>query len=274
MADEAAAWQPDPGLLAGRTALIAGGAQGIGEATTRLLAAAGAAVAVADYDGERAEAVTGNIAASGGTGVPLVVDLRDRDACAAVVDRAVDALGTIDILANVAGGMSKHAEWKPLIEWDDDAWDAIVHLNLRYVFWLCRAVIPRMQERGTGAIVNVASIAGVFGAPDQSAYGAAKAGLINLTKTLALECGPSGIRVNAVSPGVTLTEAALAAMPEDTRAPLVASTPLRRLTRPVDIAKAVLFFCSPMAESVSGQMLLVDGGISASFPYATLHGPR
>src|SRR5262249_27637801 len=154
--------------------------------------------------GERAEAVTGDIAASGGTAVPLVVDLRDRDACAAAVDRAIDALGTIDILANVAGGMSKHAEWKPLVEWDDDAWDAIVHLNLRYVFWLCRAVIPRMQERGTGAIVNVTSIAGVFGAPDQSAYGAAKAGLINLTKTLALECGPSGIRVNAVSPGVTL----------------------------------------------------------------------
>ncbi len=124
-----------------------------------------------------------------------------------------------------------------------------------------------MKAAGGGAVVNVASIAGAFGSPNQSAYGAAKAGLISLTKTLALECGPAGIRVNAVSPGVTLTKEAQAAMPEASRASFTNMTPLRKLGTPEDIARAILYFASPMSQHVSGQMLFVDGGISASFPY-------
>lgn len=260
-------WLPDGGLLKGQVALVAGGGGGIGEAVTRILAAAGATVAVVDNDGDRAEVVAGEVVSSGGSALALVADLRDQDACAGAVERAAGELGGIDILANVAGGMHRHAQWRPLREWTNEAWDTIVHINLGYVFWMCRAAIPVIEARGGGAIVSVGSIAGVYGSPGQAPYGAAKAGLIHLTKTLAAECGPSGIRVNAVSPGVTMTAAAQATLGEEARAPLVGVTPMGRLGRPEDIARAVLFFASPMAEHVTGQMLLVEGGVSATFPY-------
>ena len=267
MTDEWSGWRPGDEFLQGKVAVIAGGAGGIGEATTRVLAAAGAAVVVIDNEREHAEGVSRSVASSGGTALPLVADLRDEAACSDAIDRARAEQGAIDILANVAGGMHAHAEWRPLRQWTNEAWDAIVHLNLGYVFWMCRAAIPVMEAGGGGAIVNVTSIAGSFGSPNQSAYGAAKAGLIQLTKTLALECGPSGIRVNAVSPGVTLTPAAMETMPEQARTTLSRVTPMQRLGRPEDIARAVLFFASPMAEHVTGQMLPVDGGVSVTFPY-------
>jgi 3-oxoacyl-[acyl-carrier protein] reductase len=267
MSEEWNGWLPDGQLLEGQVAVIAGGGGGIGEATTRILAAAGAVVVVVDNDREGAEGTAARVVASGGTALPLVADLRQEDACAAVIQQAVAEMGGIDILANVAGGMSRHAPWRPLRDWPTETWDAIVHLNLRYVFWLCRAAIPAMEARGAGTIVNVTSIAGVFGSPNQSAYGAAKAGLISLTKTLALECGRYGIRVNAVSPGVTLTAAAIATMPEENRTALTGTTPLRQLGRPEDIARTILFFASPISQHVTGQMLLVDGGASVTFPY-------
>ena len=198
-------WTPDPGLLAGQVALIAGGAGGIGDATSRVLAAAGASVVIADRELEAGERLAAELAEAGGSARAIEVDLMDEAACAAMVDRAVTAFGGIDILANVAGGLRKHAPWAHLAEWTTENWDAIFDLNLRYVFWVCRAAIPVLQARGGGAIVNITSINGTTGNPNQSAYGAAKAGLINLTQTLAGECGPLGIRVNAVSPGMTLT---------------------------------------------------------------------
>jgi NAD(P)-dependent dehydrogenase (short-subunit alcohol dehydrogenase family) len=265
--DDWSGWLPDHGLLRGQVGLVAGGGGGIGEATSRILAAAGATVAVVDYDHDGAERVARRIVSSGGKALPLVADLREEKECAGAVERVVSELGGIDVLTNVAGGMSRHAPWRPFHEWPTDTWDAIVHLNLRYVFWMCRAAIPAMEQRGGGAIVNVASIAGAFGSPNQSAYGAAKAGLINLTKTLALEYGPVGIRVNAVSPGVTLTREARAAMDVAARTSYSDMTPLRELGEPEDIARAILYFASPMAHHVTGQMLLVDGGIGVNFPY-------
>jgi NAD(P)-dependent dehydrogenase (short-subunit alcohol dehydrogenase family) len=267
MSEEWHGWLPDGQLLKGQVAVIAGGGGGIGAATTRILAAAGAAVVVIDNDREGAEGTAGQVVSSGGTARPLVADLRQEEDCVAAIDQAGAEMGGIDILANVAGGMSRHAPWRPVRDWPTETWDAIVQLNLRYVFWLCRAAIPIMERRGGGTIVNVTSIAGVFGSPNQSAYGAAKAGLISLTKTLALECGRLGIRVNAVAPGVTLTEVARATMPEETQAALVGTTPLQQLGRPEDIARAILFFASPISQHVTGQMLLVDGGISVTFPY-------
>jgi NAD(P)-dependent dehydrogenase (short-subunit alcohol dehydrogenase family) len=271
MVDGWSGWMPEPTLLKDRAAVVAGGGAGIGAATTRILAGAGATVAVVDNDRERADEITAEVAASGGSAVTVEADLRDEGSCGEAVGRAVAELGGIDILANVAGGMHKHAQWQRMREWTTEAWDNIVHLNLRYVFWSCRAALPAMEARGGGTIVNVTSIAGLFGAPDQSAYGAAKAGLINLTKTLAVECGPSGIRVNAVSPGVTLTPAAQAAMPDDRRQRLSAITPLGELARPEDIARAIFFFASPLSERITGQMLVVDGGVGVNFPYPSLH---
>jgi NAD(P)-dependent dehydrogenase (short-subunit alcohol dehydrogenase family) len=263
-------WLPDGGLLEGKVALVAGGAGGIGEATSRIMAAAGASVAVLDRDAEQAAAVTKTISESGGTALPITGDLHDEASCQAAIERVVGELGGIDVLANVAGGMSAHAPWRPITEWPTDTWDHISHLNQRYVFWMCRGAIPVMAARGGGAIVNVTSIAGSFGSPGQSAYGAAKAGLIQFTKTLAIECGPAGIRANAVSPGVTMTATAEATITDETRATLLGSTPLRRLCRPEDIARTVLVFASPMTEGVTGQMVGVDGGVSINFPYPSL----
>jgi NAD(P)-dependent dehydrogenase (short-subunit alcohol dehydrogenase family) len=259
-------WHPDVSLLADRVALIAGGGRGIGEATTRILAAAGARVAVIDLERDRADGVARSIEEAGGRAMPIVADLREEDACADAIERTASEFGGIDVLANVAGGMVQYAEWRHMKLWTTADWDAIVHLNLRYVFWMCRGVIPVMEARGGGSIVSVTSISGVFGAPNHSAYGAAKAGLIHLTKTLALECGRSGIRVNAVSPGAIATPATQTTMSDERFRTLAETTPLQRPGRPEDIARAVLFLASPMAEYVTGQMLLVDGGVSAKFP--------
>jgi NAD(P)-dependent dehydrogenase (short-subunit alcohol dehydrogenase family) len=259
-------WHPGVPLLADQVALIAGGGRGIGEATSRILAAAGASVAVLDNERERAESVARAISEGGAQALPIVADVRDEDACAGAVERTRSEFGGVDVLANVAGGMVQYAEWRHLRHWTTADWDAIVHLNLRYVFWLSRAVIPIMEARGRGSIVSVTSISGVFGSPNHSAYGAAKAGLIQLTKTLAVECGRSGIRANAVSPGAIATPATEATMTEERRRTLSETTPLQRPGRPEDIARAVLFLASPMAEYVTGQMLLVDGGVSAKFP--------
>jgi 3-oxoacyl-[acyl-carrier protein] reductase len=258
-------WAPDVPLLTGQVAMVAGGGRGIGEATTRILAAAGASVAVVDNEAERAEAVAGSLTADGADAIPVVADLRDEAACQGAIDAAVDAFGGLDVLANVAGG-TQQTEWRHLKHWSTEEWDAVVHLNLRYVFWLCRGAIPHLEARGGGSIVSVASISGVFGAPNHAAYGAAKAGLIQLTKTLAVECGRSGIRVNAVSPGAIATPATTATMSAERQATLSETTPLQRPGRPEDIARAILFLASPMAAYVTGQMILVDGGVSAKFP--------
>lgn len=265
-------WLPEGGLLKDRVALVAGGAGGIGEAVTRILAAAGATVAVADFDAGRAKEVSASITAAGGSAAPVQTDLRDEESTVAAVAQAAEAHGGIDILANIAGGMHAHAPWAPVRDWTTEHWDAIVALNLRYVFWTCRAVIPLMEARGGGTIVNVGSVAALSAAPGQSAYGAAKAAVLQLTKTLAVECGPAGIRANAVSPGITLTPPARVAMASETGDAYRAATPTRQLSVPEDLARAVLYFASPMSANVTGQDLTVDGGIGVNFPYAGLGG--
>jgi NAD(P)-dependent dehydrogenase (short-subunit alcohol dehydrogenase family) len=264
-------WQPGGALLEGEVALIAGGGMGIGEASALILAAGGAAVGVMDNDAERADAVVKRITDRGGRAVPVVGDLTNEDDCREAVSRTVQELGGVDILVNVAGGMRGSVKWQPMREWTTDTWDEIVHLNLRYVFWMSRAAIPVMEARGGGSIVSVTSISGVFGAPNHAAYGAAKAGLIQLTKTLALECGRLGIRVNAVSPGAVRTPARTVIRSAEEVAAIDAMvsrvTPLGRIATPEDVGRAILYFASPISDYVTGQMLLVDGGVSAKFPF-------
>jgi 3-oxoacyl-[acyl-carrier protein] reductase len=257
-----------PGLLAGRAAIVAGGGGGgIGAAVSRALASAGAKVAVVDIDPAAARKVCDQVSARGGQALPVVADVREAASATAIVSATRQAFGRIDVLVNVAGGMTAHAEFRPLVDWSEADWDRIVSLNLRYVFLLARAVIPVMIEQGQGgSIVNVTSISGVFGSPNHSAYGAAKAGLIHLTRTLCVEYGRQGIRANAVSPGAIETPATDKALAGAQRSHVSAVTPLGRAGAPGDIARAVLFFASPLASYVSGQMLLVDGGASAIFP--------
>lgn len=256
------------GLLDGKVAIVAGGGGGgIGAQTSRVLAAAGAAVAVVDIEAERAEQLREEIEARGGRARAITADVREQSGVAAITEATLAAFGRIDVLANVAGGMQQHAKWQPLAHWDEEAWEKILAINLRYVFLLSRAVIPVMIEQGSGgAIVNITSISGVFGAPNHAPYGVAKAGLIHLTKSMCLEYGRYGIRCNAVSPGVIATAAIAGAVSDEENAEMWRSIPLERAGTPDDIAQAVLFFASELSAYVSGQMLLVDGGVSSRFP--------
>jgi 3-oxoacyl-[acyl-carrier protein] reductase len=256
-----------PKLLDGKTALVVGGGRGIGRAVSLTLGGSGADVALVDLEGDRAEAVANELRAAGATAVPLTADIRDADQVRRVVRAAVDELGGIDVLVTVVGGQNAFAAWQPTHQWSDEEWDLVVGVNLRYVFLVAREVIGVMLEQGRGgAIVNIGSVSGMAGAPNHSAYGAAKAGVIHLAKSLALEYGRYGIRVNVVSPGVVRTPATEGALTPEQDAAMAEKIPLVRPGAPQDIADAVLFFASPLAAYVTGQVIAVDGGVSARFP--------
>jgi 3-oxoacyl-[acyl-carrier protein] reductase len=255
------------GLLAGKRALVVGGGRGIGRAISVTLGQAGAAVAVVDVEPDRAEGVASEIAHAGGLAVSLPADIRRTDEVERVVQEARAQLGGIDVLATVVGGQNAFAAWQPMHQWSDEEWDLVVGINLRYVFLVTRAVIKVMLEQGRGgSIVSVGSVSGMAGAPNHAAYGAAKAGVIHLAKSLALEYGRYGIRMNVVSPGVVRTPATAGALSPEQDESMAEKIPLGRTGVPEDIAKAVLFFASPLADYVSGQVLAVDGGVTARFP--------
>ncbi|MEE9286401.1 MAG: SDR family NAD(P)-dependent oxidoreductase [Dehalococcoidia bacterium] len=247
--------------LEGKVAIVAGGGRGMGEATSLALGEAGAQVVVVDYNQVRATQVANQVTGNGGAAIALRADLRQIGDVEAMVREALEQFGAIDVLVNVAGGMARHP-WVETIEWTDEAWDGVIDLNLRYLFLTCRAVIRSMVERNRpGAIVNIASISGMDASPDHVAYGAGKAGIIQLTKTLAWEYGPRGIRVNAVSPGTVKTPLIAATITPEREAGI----PLRRGAEPEEIASAILFLVSDLASYVTGQNLVVDGGVKLRF---------
>jgi 3-oxoacyl-[acyl-carrier protein] reductase len=255
-------WSPD--LLAGQGAVVAGGGRGIGAAVARTLAGAGASVCVVDIEPDRAASVADDIMRAGGRATATQAELRDSEQVESAIAGAVRDFGGVRVLVNVAGGMHAYAPWKRLADWDEATWDEIVDRNLRYVFLTTRAMVRQLLTAGTGgSVVNIASISGETSAPNHTAYGAAKAGLANLTRTLAVEYGSDEIRFNAVAPGSVATPAVA------DRVSGVGSAPLQRWATPEDIANAVVFLASPLASYVTGQILLVDGGASAKFPMTT-----
>ncbi len=260
-------WSPD--LLAGQGAVVAGGGRGIGAAVARTLAGAGASVCVIDVELDRAEQVAGDIRGAGGRAIAVQAELRDPGQVEGAIAAAVREFDGLHVLANVAGGMHAYAPWRRLADWDEETWDEIMDRNLRYVFLTTRAMIRQLLEGGAGgSVVNIASISGETSAPNHTAYGAAKAGLSNLTRTLAVEYGPDQIRFNAVAPGSVATPAVA------DRVRGVGSAPLGRWATPQDIANAVVFLASPLASYVTGQTLLVDGGASAKFPMTAPSAPE
>ncbi len=245
------------GLLDGQRALVTGGGSGIGAATCRRMVAEGAAVAVVDLDGDAATDVADEIG-----GIAYAVDVTDYAALDAAVGDAAARLGGLTTLFNNAGG----SNMARLHEWDLDEWNKIVGLNLTGVFHGFRAGIPHLLEAGGGAIVSTASISGTRPAAGEAPYAAAKAAVAALTASAALELGPT-IRVNAVSPGMIhtgLTDVLLTGF-EWTVPHMVAKTPLGRIGAPEDVADVVVFLCSDLARFVTGQNLVIDGGM-------TLHG--
>jgi len=241
--------------LAGRCALVTGAASGIGKAAALALAREGARVAAADIDAAGARTVAEAIAAAGGAVLALACDVRREQDIADAVAAAVAWAGALHVMVNNAGIAPPLT---PIAECDADAWDKVIAVNLRGVFLGTKhAAQAMLRHRAGGSIVNVASAMGLGPSPRLGAYGAAKAGVIQLTQTAALELGPAGIRVNAVCPGWTETPI----LGKLDRAPLAAGVPLRRLGTPEEIADAIVYLASDRAAYVTGSVFRIDGGL-------------
>jgi len=239
--------------LEGRVAFVAGVGSGIGSACVRALSAAGARVACFDIDAAAAAKAGGDLVVTG--------DARNVDAVRDAVTMTLTELGPIDVAVDVIG----EARWGRTVDLDDTAWDESFDMVLRHFFNLARAVAPIMSGRG-GSIVTIASVSGLRSAPLHGPYGAAKAGLMALVRTLAIELARDNVRVNAVAPGAVLTPRVEGIMSEERRAESAAQIPLGRYATPDDIAHAVAFLASDLASYVTGHTLTVDGGATAQFP--------
>jgi 3-oxoacyl-[acyl-carrier protein] reductase len=234
--------------LEGRSALVTGASKGIGRAIAEELARAGASVVVGYRSGrEEAEALAKEI---GGRAIEADVS------SAAEAARLVEEAGDLDILVNNAG-LTRDGL---LVRMPDDDWRTVIETNLSSVFYTCRAVCRPMMRKRAGAIVNVSSIVGVHGNWGQTNYAASKAGIIGFTKSLARELGSRGIRANVVAPGYVRTQLT-GVLPEEATEAMLRNTPLGRLGEPKDVAGAVRFLCSDEASFITGDVILVDGGL-------------
>ena len=239
--------------LTGKTAFVTGSTRGIGHAIARALHAAGAKVAVVGRDRARAEAVAAEL---GDRAAGVACDVAQADQVEAAIAAAERALGPIDILVNNAGLTRDNI----LLRLTDADWNAVLDANLKGAFHTTRAVIKGMMKRRAGRIVNITSIVGLTGNKGQANYAASKAGLIGFTKSVAKEYASRGVLANCVAPGFIETDMT-AALPDEARATLLQDIALGRLGRPEDVAGAVLFLASDLAGYVTGQVLVVDGGM-------------
>lgn len=251
--------------FSGKTALIAGGTSGIGLAAAEQFVQQGAAVVVAGRSFDNGEAAVGSLVELGGKAMFVRTDVRDEAQVKNLVDQTLSAFGRLDIVVNSAGVMNRI----PLTELEQPDWDLVLDTNLRGVYLVCKHALPPMIQQGRGAVVNVASYLGAFGARETSpAYGASKAGVVALTRSLALQAGPGGVRVNAVCPAFVVTplnEHIIRSAPDPVakEREIARPYPLGRLGRPKDIAAAILFLASDEAAWITGASLLVDGGLTA-----------
>jgi NAD(P)-dependent dehydrogenase (short-subunit alcohol dehydrogenase family) len=243
--------------LAGKVALVTGGASGIGRATALRMATEGARLLVADRDGEGAARTAGTIAQAGGEARSVACDVTAEAEVEAMVGAALDAWGRLDVAFNNAGVAP--AEALPLAEIPPEEWARVLGVNLTGVFLCLRHEIPAMIASGGGAIVNTASIAGRIAVPKAGAYVAAKHGVIGLTRVAALDHAADGVRVNAVCPGYVETPLAARGI-ERRREAILARVPLGRIGTVEEIADAVTWLCTEEARFVTGEALAVDGG--------------
>lgn len=251
--------------LEGKTALITGAASGIGEATSLRFAEEGAHVIVTDIDSDGGPELVDDIEDAGGEATFYELDVTDADQFDEVVNTVVDEHG-LDILVNNAGTGHPSA----YVEDTDEAMrDFVIDVNVKGVWNGCHAALPHMKEQGHGSIVNVGSLASIFGLPKQAAYSLSKGAVLNFTRAVAAEAGPHGVRANTVCPGFTDTPLldqflAMADDPEEAREKLRSDYPLKRLGEPEEIASCILFLASEEASWVTGHGLVVDGGYRTS----------
>ncbi|MBM3907948.1 MAG: 3-oxoacyl-[acyl-carrier-protein] reductase [Gemmatimonadetes bacterium] len=238
--------------LTGKTALVTGAARGIGRSIAETLVACGARVAIADLDLAAAEKTAEEIGEARG----FACDVSDPAAVTMLVQAVEDAFGSLDILVNNAGITKDNL----MARMKDEDWDAVMNVNLRSAFVATRAAQRGMMKRRWGRIINISSVVGIMGNKGQANYSASKAGLIGLTKSSAKELASRNILVNAIAPGFIQT-AMTDKLPEEARAALTAAIPMGRLGEPRDIANAVAFLASDLASYITGQVLVVDGGM-------------
>ena len=248
------------GRLAGSVAIVTAGGQGIGETISKTFAREGASVAIVDINRAEAERVSKEIEGKGGKTLVLITDVTKTQAVEDMVKAVVERFGTVDILVNAAGGFHQLA---PITDITDEEWDRVITLNLKTCFLCSRAVAKIMIERKKGRIVNIASGSGIAPnpfAPTYLPYGAAKAGVINMTKILGRDLGQYGITVNAISPGTTATPRVVKVRDEASRKKIADQNPMRCLVEPEDSAEAALFLASPEARYITGVNLNVNAG--------------
>ena len=250
--------------LAGKDALvIGGGGAGIGRAVSQALAAAGAAVAIADLDQSRADEAAAELAAEGMRAFGMAGDVRSDDDLLGFVEHAAAELGGLDVLVTVVGQLA-YVFPAPVHATVAEEWDLMFDLNVRYVGRAVRAAVSTFLEQGRGgSIVSVGSITGVAGSPHQAAYGAAKAAVASLARSIAAEYSGHGIRMNVVAAGPIATPVARAAQ----SGPDWSWIPMGRPGEPEEVADAVVFLASPRSSYISGQSLVVDGGATAVGPF-------
>ena len=249
--------------LGDKVAIVTGAGSGIGRATANLFAKEGAKVVVADIESSLGKETVEEISKNGGTAVQVVADVSKADEVRAMIKTCIANFGKLDILFNNAGIEGPRGLlWKM----KEDDWNRVIDVNLKSVFLGCKYAIPHMK-RTEGSIINTASELGLVGSASHPAYSASKGGIIALTRSLALQCAPYGIRVNCICPGATETPLLVRFVGEKQRErelrKVTQEIPLRRLGKPIDIAYAALYLASEESSFVTGSILVVDGGSTA-----------
>lgn len=244
--------------LIGKTAIVTGGANGIGKASCEILAAAGAKVVVSDYNLEAAKLVADKITKAGGKAIAIDCDVTKDEALVNLINQAVKEFGSIEILVNNVGGGGAGRESPDQI--DVNQFKKVFEMNVFSMWRLCQLVAPHMVKAGYGSIINMSSMASINKSPAISAYASSKAAINHMTCNLAFDYGPDLIRVNAIGPGAIRTDALKKVLTPEIEKRMLEHTPIKRLGEPEDIAGAVLYFASPISNWVSGQVLFVNGG--------------
>src|SRR6201999_617673 len=254
----------DGALLADRIAVVTGGGGGIGAATAQLFAEHGARVVIVDIDADLARNTAEEITASGGSALPVVTDVRDADQVAALARSVLYEFGRIDVLVNNVGHWLRHPG--NFVDTDPQFWDELYRINLHHVFLVTHAFLPAMLDQHRGSIVNVSSVEGLRGYPEDPVYAAFKAAVIHFTRSLAVQVGRDGVRVNAIGPDVTeslqvpysqwLTAEEQAQWPQ--------WVPVGRMGLPEDQARVILFLASDLSAFVTGHTIPTDGGTGAA----------
>jgi NAD(P)-dependent dehydrogenase (short-subunit alcohol dehydrogenase family) len=248
--------------LTGKNAFVTGASRGIGQSIAVALAEAGADVALVARSEDGLAETASAITSAGRKAFVIPADVTSQEAVGEAVAAAIDQLGWVDVVVNNAGGSNFMVGFRDLRL---TGWDKLMRLNLDSAMWVCHAFAGHLLDRGQGSVINVASVAGVAASPFLVPYGAAKAGLISLTKSLAVEWGGDGVRVNALCPGWTATELNRNLWEDPAAGPAtIATVPMRRWGRPEEMAGPAVFLASDASSFMTGQVLIIDGGQTVS----------